>query len=271
MAKRRLQAHLEVETNGGAFLGDARIRLLEAVDRLGSISKAARQVPMSYKTAWDALDDLDNLADHPVIARSAGGVGGGGTKLTDYGRQLVAMFRAVEGQYQSAIDALHTAPSPEAFDQPAFQQLLRRVTLRTSARNQFACSVARIQSGVVSAQVFLSLDDDCEIEAQITTDSVRELGLAAGQEVVALVKAPAVFLLSDTTIRTSVNNHLTGVVSRIQNGALNAEVVLDLPLKRVRHVTAIVTMQAVAALGLKVGSPATAAFQATSLILMMFA
>jgi molybdate transport system regulatory protein len=67
-----MRARLEVETCRGATLGNARIRLLEAVDRLGSISKAARLLPMSYKTAWDALDDLDNLADHPVVERSIG-------------------------------------------------------------------------------------------------------------------------------------------------------------------------------------------------------
>jgi len=66
MAKRRLQARLEVETEAGALLGGARIRLLEAIDKFGSISKAAQRIPMSYKAAWDALDDLNNLADFPV-------------------------------------------------------------------------------------------------------------------------------------------------------------------------------------------------------------
>ena len=49
MAKRRLQAHLAVETQSGAVLGGPRIRLLEAVDKYGSISQAARRIPMSYK------------------------------------------------------------------------------------------------------------------------------------------------------------------------------------------------------------------------------
>jgi molybdate transport system regulatory protein len=83
MAKRRLQTHLEVETEAGAVLGSARIRLLEAVEKFGSISKAAQRLPMSYKAAWDALDDLNNLADFPVVERRLGGAGGGGTRLTD--------------------------------------------------------------------------------------------------------------------------------------------------------------------------------------------
>jgi molybdate transport system regulatory protein len=130
--KSRMRAHLEVETGGGATLGNARIRLLEAVDKLGSISKAARQVPMSYKTAWDALDHLDNLADQPVIERSIGGAGGGGTRLTDYGRKLVAIYRAVEDEYQSAVDTLHDRSASATSDKEAYRRLLRRVALRTA-------------------------------------------------------------------------------------------------------------------------------------------
>jgi molybdate transport system regulatory protein len=223
---------------------------------------------MSYKTAWDALDDLNNLADFPVVERNIGGAGGGGTKLTDYGRKLVAMFRAVEGEYQSAMDHLHSAAAESSLeDKAAFQRLLRRITLRTSARNQFFCTVSRVEVGPVSAQVFLALDLTCQLEAVITSDSVKSLGLSQGQEVIALVKAPAIFLLSDPSVRTSVSNHLTGIVSRIHEGAVNAEVVVDLPLKRARHITAVVTTQAVASLGLKVGSSVTAAFQGTSVIL----
>ena len=271
MAKHRLQAHLEVETEAGAVLGGTRIRLLEAVDKFGSISKAAQRLPMSYKAAWDALDDLNNLADFPVIERNIGGVGGGGTKLTDYGRKLVAMFRAVEEEYQAAMDHLHSETTgSNVEDKAAFQRLLRRITLHTSARNQFSCTFSRIEAGPVSAQVFLALADDCELEAQITSDSVKHLALSPGKEVIALVKAPAVFLLSDPDTLTSVSNHLTGTVSRIHQGSVNAEVVVDLPLTRMRHITSVVTRQAVASLGLKVGSAVTAAFQATSVILTTF-
>ena len=147
MAKRKLQTHLEVETEAGALLGGGRIRLLEAIDKLGSISKAAQRIPISYKAAWDALDDLNNLADFPVIERSIGGVGGGGTKLTDYGRRLVAMFRAVEDEYQAAMDHLHRESDAANADDTALSlptatmnceapavKRRRRTRLRHSAR-----------------------------------------------------------------------------------------------------------------------------------------
>ena len=92
----RLRGRLEVETEFGSFLGDTRIRLLEAIDRYGSISQAAKAVPLSYKAAWDAVDAMNNLAEAPLVERSVGGKHGGGTSLTDYGRRVIAMYRAVE-------------------------------------------------------------------------------------------------------------------------------------------------------------------------------
>lgn len=268
MAKRRLQARLEVKTDQGAVLGATRIRLLEAIDKHGSIAQAARRVPLSYKAAWDALDDLNNLADHPVIERSVGGAGGGGTRLTDYGRRLVAMFRAIEHEYAGVIDQVYArVGEADAADAAAFQRLLRRISLSTSARNQFACRVTRILPGSVSAQVHLALDENCELQAMLTNDSVADLRLAPGAEVLALVKAQAVFLLGDAGVRTSVSNHLSGIVSRIQRGPVNSEISVDLPLRHTRHVTAVVTSESVAALGLEIGSPVTAAFQASSVIL----
>lgn len=268
MAKRRLQTHLEVETEAGAVVGGSRIRLLEAIEKYGSISQAARRIPMSYKAAWDALDDLNNLADVPVVERSIGGAGGGGSRLTDYGRRLVAMYRAVEAEYQAAMDRLHgEGADTEAADKAAFQRLLRRLALRTSARNQFACSVARIETGPVSALVFLALAPGCELVAQITAESAKELGLSPGCEVVALVKAPAVFLLGDRDARTSVGNHLTGVVSRVHRGPVSTEIVVDLPVARARHLTAVISTHAHDELGLKVGTTVTAAFQASSVII----
>ena len=123
----------------------------------------------------------------------------------------------------------------------------------------------------MNALVFLALDVDCELQAQITSESVKQLRLAPGREVVALVKAPAVILMNDPKTRTSASNHMTGIVSRIHEGAVSAEVVVELTLPRVRHIAAVVTKQAVRSLELKVGLPATAAFQASSVLLATFA
>ena len=81
----RLRGKLEVDTELGTFLGDTRIRLLEAIAKHGSISQAAKAVPLSYKAAWDAIDAMNNLAEHPLVTRVTGGRHGGGSTLTLYG------------------------------------------------------------------------------------------------------------------------------------------------------------------------------------------
>ncbi|MDQ1264455.1 MAG: molybdate transport system regulatory protein [Campylobacterota bacterium] len=64
------------------FLGKGRIELLKQVGVSGSIAKAAKEMKMSYKAAWDAIDAMNNLADQPLVETSKGGKGGGGAQLT---------------------------------------------------------------------------------------------------------------------------------------------------------------------------------------------
>ena len=143
---------------------------------------------MSYKTAWDALDTLDNLADEPVIERSVGGAGGGGTRLTPYGRWLVAMFRAVEGEYQGAVDALAASAGPEVTDPAGVQAAAAPADCcaRACATSSSApCS--HMSGGPVMTQVVLAFDTDHEIVAHIPTEAVKDMALVERQEVVALV------------------------------------------------------------------------------------
>ena len=272
IAATRLTGRLEVSTDLGAFLGDTRVRLLEAIAQHGSISQAAKHVPISYKAAWDAVDAMNNLADQPLVQRSAGGPAGGGTVLTEHGRRVVAMYRAVEGEYQAALDRLagQFADTPGG-DVKAFQRLLRHMAVRTSARNQFAGTVSGLHEGVVDVEVVVRLDDrlddrqGLELAAVVTRTSAENLQLAIGREVIVLVKSSSVRLLTDERLRINARNRLWGAVSRIVEGPVNAEVTLD--LGGGRSATAVITGDSVKALGLAVGVRACAAFKASSVIL----
>ena len=80
-----LLSRLSLNTRDGFFAGESRIRLLEAVQAQGSITRAAKALPMSYKAAWDAIDAMNNLSEQALVARVAGGRQGGGTRLTEAG------------------------------------------------------------------------------------------------------------------------------------------------------------------------------------------
>lgn len=264
----RLRGRLEVDTEFGSFLGDARIRLLEAIDRLGSISQAAKAVPLSYKAAWDAIDAMNNLADQPLVIRSTGGKKGGGTQLTDHGRKTIALYRALEAEYQAALDRLAEQMSDATGDLQQFRQLLRRMSMKTSARNQFSGQIVGLREGDVDFEVRLKLDEHNELVAVITRESAANLGLQIGMEISALVKSSSVLLLNDPEVRTTARNHLWGEITRIHEGPVNAEVSLSLPGGR--SVCAVVTHDSVERLGLAVGEPACAVFKASSVILCLY-
>lgn len=262
----RLTGRLEVDTDLGAFLGDTRVRLLEAIDTHGSISQAAKHVPLSYKAAWDAVDAMNNLAEQPLVARSTGGKAGGGTRLTEHGRRVIALYRAMQAEYQAALDRLSAqfAALPEG-DARSFQRLLRRMAVRTSARNQFVGTVCALREGPVDYEVRVRLDDALEIAAVVTRESAETLGLAIGCEVIALVKASSLLVFTDASLRISARNQLWGTVTRVVDGPVNAEVVIALGAGR--SAVAVLTRDAVAALGLAEGVRACAAFKVSSVIL----
>lgn len=264
----RLKGRLEVETELGAFLGDTRIKLLEGIAQYGSITQAAKAIPLSYKAAWDAVDAMNNLADEALVTRTAGGKHGGGTQLTDYGQRVVAMYRALEIEYQGALDRLSgqmNAGEAGSFEQ--FRHLLKRMSMRSSARNQFAGEVVELVMGEVDCLVRIKLDESNEVVAVITRESAETLGLAVGREAYALIKSSSVLLLTDAGVRTSARNQLWGTVERLHIGPVNSEVVLSLPGGK--SVCAVVTHDSVTRLELVPGQPACAIFKASSVIVCL--
>jgi molybdate transport system regulatory protein len=96
---------LRVELGGSARIGPGKIRLLELIDERGSISAAGRAMQMSYRRAWLLVDDLNATFNLPVVQSSPGGAGGGGARLTKFGRTLIARFRAIEAKAAAATGA----------------------------------------------------------------------------------------------------------------------------------------------------------------------
>lgn len=81
-----------IESKNGTFIGYGRAILLERIKELGSISEAAKSMKMSYKHAWEMLDSMNKQSKRPLIETVAGGKGGGGTKLTEEGKNVLKNF-----------------------------------------------------------------------------------------------------------------------------------------------------------------------------------
>ena len=93
---------LAFRLEGGAALGPGRIALLEAIERTGSISGAARMVGMSYRKAWRLIDDMNRSFREPLVETAFGGARGGGARVTETGRQVGVLYRRME---RTAVDA----------------------------------------------------------------------------------------------------------------------------------------------------------------------
>ena len=77
-------------------IGHGKVKLLEMIDRHGSIASAARAMGMSYRRAWLLTDEVNKMFQEPVIEKKLGGKGGGLASLTMFGRGLVQIYRAIE-------------------------------------------------------------------------------------------------------------------------------------------------------------------------------
>lgn len=94
--KARNRLSIRIDLACGVRIGPGKVALLEEIARTGSISAAGRALRMSYRRAWELVEDLNRNLAHPVVATAAGGAGGGGASLTPAGAALVAQYRAIE-------------------------------------------------------------------------------------------------------------------------------------------------------------------------------
>ncbi len=250
----------ELRLIGG--LNERLFRLLEAIERIGSINRAAREVGLSYKGAWEMVERANNLSPRILVSTAIGGRHGGGTQLTPAGKELLKLFKQLQEEHRLFLEGINRRLA----DNPDLIFLFRRFTMQASARNQLFGKITGVRVGATYAEVDVSLKGGDTLCASITKESVDALKLAVGGDVLALVKAPLVMVVKDFGgYRLSARNQLAGTVSRVQKGAVNAEVVIQLPGGD--SIAATITNDSVYALGLQVGETATAVFKAGAVIL----
>jgi molybdate transport system regulatory protein len=238
------------------------IVLLQALERTGSINKAAQSVGMQYRTAWQKICRLNNLLPYPLLSKRIGGSGGGGSALTEEGRQLLDRIKLLRHEFTRFKKFAAEDPQEALIT----IKTLRRIEMKLSARNVWLGQVAEIEQGAVNSVVHIQLKGSDRITSVITDASVKRLGLAAGSEVTAIVKASNVLLGMDIDPQTiSARNILSGIISNIIPGAVNDEITIELPGGNT--VTSIITSASVKRLGLAVGNPISAVIKASDVLL----
>jgi molybdate transport system regulatory protein len=99
----QLKNRFWIETEKGKFLGHGRIELLELIDKLGSINKAASSMNMGYRKAWELCQSMNEQAKSPLIIQKKGGKAGGGTLVTTEGKNAIQMYKNLDIAIQEFI------------------------------------------------------------------------------------------------------------------------------------------------------------------------
>lgn len=179
----------------GYDMADRRIAILRGIAQSGSISQAARDVGVSYKAAWQAVDTLTNLAGVALVERSVGGVGGGGAQITAAGEALLRTAGTMERVRAEVLQRLQSENAGRGAGGEATAAVAANLGLLTSMRNQWPCTVLKVESLGGQIRVWLRAAADAgadwSIAARITPESYELLGLAPGAPVLALCKATA--------------------------------------------------------------------------------
>jgi molybdate transport system regulatory protein len=205
---------------------------------------------------------MNAAALQPLVQRRTGGRGGGATQLTPHGVRLLERFEALQTVHRRFVRLLEQG----SIDLERDFSLLDVVNMRTSARNQFVGQVTAMRAGAVNDEVELTLPGGTRLVAQVTRQSTATLGLRTGLTAIALIKSSSVMLATGLTgARLSARNQLPGTVVGLTPGAVNTEVAVALA-NGDGQIVAIADQASVQGLALSIGTPVTAVFDASSII-----
>ena len=209
------------------FADPRRISLLKQIAQTGSISQGAKNAGISYKSAWDAINEMNQLSEQSLVDRATGGKGGGGAVLTRYGQRLIQLYDLLAQIQQKAFDVLS---DDDALPLDSLLAAISRFSLQTSARNQWFGTVTGRDHQQVQQHVDILLaDGSTRLKVAITAQSGERLGLDEGKEVLVLLKAPWVSVTRDPAVAAAADNQLACRINHIERGTEQCEVLMTLP------------------------------------------
>lgn len=217
---------------------EKRIKLLQAIAEVGSISKAAKLVPMSYKTAWEAIDSINNLSTQILVKKETGGKGGGGAKITAYGQNLLKTYLIFQEEHDKFLKTLTKLTD---FQSGNIKQL-QRLNMQISARNQISAKIEEIKFDNINASVILRIKSGQRMVSNISKTSIENLALKENDEVIAIFKSNSVMIATNELPGFSARNKIKGIITDISLSEVNAQITVM--INETDSLTALITKEA---------------------------
>lgn len=178
--KLRPSCKVWIEYDGQRVLGKGGAAILEQIDKLQSISKAAEKLGMSYRYVWNYLNEVRRVMDEPVVETFKGGrAGGGGARLGALGKYLLSEYIRVSSNLEKCVSE---------------NRSWEVNVVKISARNHLKGRVTAVKKDGVMALVKIKVTEPAEMTALISNESAEELGIKVGDNVEAVVKATQVMI-----------------------------------------------------------------------------
>ncbi|QYJ72180.1 TOBE domain-containing protein [Shewanella sp. FJAT-51649] len=252
-----LHALLTLSLGDKPFANPRRIALLRQVANTGSISQGAKLAGISYKAAWDAINEMNTTMPEPVVSSEKGGKGGGGAKLTEFGERLLKVYSITSQVQEMALSAL----LDDSVDMHSLLDVMAHFSLKTSARNQLTARIHSIEPLGLNDSLKVTLAGGQQIQISVTHASFERLQLALNQSILLLFKAPAVTASRDACLSVG-QNCVSGHLLSVTELADKAELAIEIGAKDIIYsVMPLSDIQT-----LKVGEPCFACFDATQVI-----
>ena len=256
-----ISSNLTFELFNQPFLLEKRIILLMSIKKTGSINKAAKDVPMSYKSAWEAVEAMNNLSETPIVQRETGGAGGGGTTLTEYGENLIQTYFLLKAEQKKFIENLNRITDLNT----GSLKTISRLSMQISARNQILGIIKKITRGAVNAEIQIKLRSGNNLVSIITNTATENLGLNIDDEIIAVIKSSNVLLSCGNKINHKDRNILKGEIESIIQGEISSEVVVNVGNKD--KVVTVISTNSIKRMNLEIGLKVDAIIKASDIII----
>ncbi|WP_419771006.1 MAG: TOBE domain-containing protein [Candidatus Marinarcus sp.] len=211
-----VDGNIWIKKGDRGFVGRGRIELLQNIQIYGSISKAAKEMKMSYKAAWDSVDIMNKLSNKPLVTKVTGGKGGGGTVITAYAKELIQAYLEISSLYKNYFktlgDSFNEQISDEAYEEPIFCRLSGILVKTTNIQDNYELSI--------------NLRSNQTLTAVESKKFVVEKDLRINHEINFLIETNNI-TLTKTLSDNSARNILKGKVIKISDGGINRNITMD--------------------------------------------
>ncbi len=211
-----VDGNIWIKKNNRNFIGRGRVELLQNIQLHGSISKAAKQMKMSYKAAWDSVDIMNKLSNKPLVTKVTGGKGGGGTVITSHAKELIQAFLEIESLHKNYFHTLKNAFNERIVDEnseePVFSRLNGNITTMNQINNNYEITIA-----LACGQELTCIESEKFVQTK---------QLKCDDEVQFLIETSNIVLTRDVATN-SARNLLLGTIASIHDDGINSNITIN--------------------------------------------